>query len=111
MATAYFSTVLDAAIDEVWTTVRDFGQYEWAGTEYSALVEDGRAGDSVGAVRRVGDDGTMRQRLVQLSDADHYFTYDVLPGSPIEVENYRATLSLRPVVETAQNVRRMDCDL
>jgi Polyketide cyclase / dehydrase and lipid transport len=102
MTTAYFSTVLDALIEEVWTTVRDFGAYEWAGSQYSAVIEDGRAGDAVGAIRRIGDDGAMRQRLVQLSDADHSFTYDILPGSPTEVDNYRATLQLRPITDTGK---------
>jgi Polyketide cyclase / dehydrase and lipid transport len=102
MTTAYFSTMLDAPIEDVWTTVRDFGAYEWAGNQYSAVIEDGRAGDAVGAIRRIGDDGAMRQRLVQLSDADHSFTYDIVLGSPIEVDNYRATVRLRPIIDTGK---------
>lgn len=102
MTDAYFSTVLNATIDVVWATVRDFGAYDWAGAAYSAIVEDDRSGDSVGAIRQVGGDGAMRQRLVQLSDADHSFTYDVLPGSPLEVGSYRASVRLRPVIDTGQ---------
>lgn len=101
MTNAYFSTVLDATIDVVWAIVRDFGAYEWAGAG-SAVVEDDRPGDSVGAIRRVGDDGAMRQQLVQLSDTDHSSTYDVLPGSPMDVDNYRACLRLRPVIDARQ---------
>jgi hypothetical protein len=100
MAVAYFSTVLNAPVDRVWAVVRDFGAYEWAGSEYSAVMEV--PGDAVGAVRRIGDTGAMRQRLVELSETDRSFTYDVLPGSPIEVDNYRACLRLRPVVDTDQ---------
>lgn len=102
MANAYYSTVLDAPVEDVWATVRDFSAYEWAGSEYKAVIEDGRRGDAVGAVRRIGDDGAMRQRLVELSDVDHSFTYEVLPGSPIEVANYRACPRVRPVVDTGQ---------
>jgi hypothetical protein len=103
MANAYYSTVLDARVDEVWTTVRDFSAYEWAGSEYQAVVEDGGRGDAVGAVRRIGSgEGAMRQRLVGLSDVDRSFTYEILPGSPIEVDNYRACLRVRPVVDTGQ---------
>jgi hypothetical protein len=103
MANAYYSTVLDASVDQVWTTVRDFSAYEWAGSTYNAVIEDGGRGDAVGAVRRIGDDDRpMRQRLVELSDVDRSFSYDVLPGSPIEVDNYRACLRVRPVVETGQ---------
>ena len=102
MPSAYCSTVFDAPVDEVWMTVRDFGAYEWAGSENSAVIEDGGRGDAVGTIRQIGDDDPMRQRLVELSDVDRSFTYDVLPGSPIEVENYRACLRVRPVVDTGQ---------
>lgn len=93
MTDAYFSTVLDTTIEVVWATVRDFGAYDWAGSGCAAVIEDNRPGDCVGAIRRVGEDGAMRQRLVQLSDADHSFTYDVLPGSPMQVSNYRASVA------------------
>lgn len=102
MAGAYFSTILDVPVDRAWATVRDFSAYEWAGSRYCAVMEDGRAGDVVGAVRRIGNTEAMRQRLVQLSDADHSLTYDVLPGSPIGVANYRACLRLRPITDTGR---------
>jgi hypothetical protein len=67
------------------------------------VIEDGRRGDAVGAVRRIGDgDGAMRQRLVELSDVDRSFTCVVLPGSPIEVDGYRACLRVRPVIDTGE---------
>lgn len=102
MANAYYSMVIDAAADTVWTTVRDFSAYGWAGSGYSAVIEDGRRSDAVGAVRRIGDDGKMRQTLLALSDVDRSLTYDVLPGSPIEVDNYRACLRIRPIVDANQ---------
>jgi hypothetical protein len=102
VTTAYFSTVLDTPAEKVWATVRDFSAYDWAGSEYSATIEDCRGGDAVGAVRRVGDDGALRQRLLALSDADRSFTYEILPGSPIEVANYQGRLRVRPVVDSGQ---------
>ena len=63
MTNAYFSTVLKALIDTVWKTVRDVSAYEWAGSAYSAAIEDDRSGDSVGAIRRIGDDGALHDRL------------------------------------------------
>lgn len=114
MTTAYFSTVLNAPVDQVWTTVRDFGAYEWAGSQYSAVMEEGRSGDAVGAVRRIGDHPAMRQRLVALSEVDRSFSYEVLPGSPIEVDNYRGCLRLRPIVDAGQTfvewLATFDCD-
>jgi hypothetical protein len=102
MTKAYFSTVLDASADEVWSAVRDFGSYSWAGSEYSAVIEANRAGDAIGTVRRVGADGAMRQRLVAMSDPDRWFSYEVCAGSPIEVDKYRATLRVTPVVDTGR---------
>jgi hypothetical protein len=32
----------------IWTVVRDFGNYEWAGVIAETLIEAGKPGDSVG---------------------------------------------------------------
>lgn len=100
MATAYYSTVIDRPADEVWSVIRDFDHYAWAGTGVDAVMEDGRAGDAVGGVRRVAtSNGTIRQRLVAHSDVDRCYTYDFCPPVPYAVHDYRATLRVTPVVE------------
>lgn len=98
MTDAYFSTVLAAPVDLVWATVQDFGAYEWAGA--GPVHDIDSDGTSIGAIRRVGPDGAMRQRLIAMSAIDHEFTYEVLPGSPIDVLNYRASIRLRPITDT-----------
>lgn len=57
MANSYFSTVFEQSASQVWSAIRDFGEYQWAGTEYQARIDGGRPGDAVGSVRIIGDDG------------------------------------------------------
>jgi hypothetical protein len=54
MAKAYYSTVLEQPAAEVWKIVRDFNNYPvWVGGAGESRIEDGKTGDSVGAVRCV----------------------------------------------------------
>ena len=50
MAKAYYSTVLDHSADEVWSVIRMFDHYSWAGVKAETIIEDGRKGDQVGSV-------------------------------------------------------------
>jgi hypothetical protein len=50
---------------------------------------------------RLKDGGTIRERLLALSDYDLSCTYEILE-SPMGVSNYVATLSLIPVTEGNQ---------
>jgi len=62
-------------------------------------IEGGLPGDQVGCVRNfdiAGGGGTIRERLLALSDTEHYFRYCILT-SPLPVENYIAQLTLYPV--------------
>jgi hypothetical protein len=71
MAKAYYSTVLDHSADDVWLVIRPFGHYAWAGVESETVLEDGKAGDQVGAVRRVALPGrVIRQQLLAHSDVE-----------------------------------------
>lgn len=100
MATAYYSTVFEQSAGEVWAAIRAFDHYAWAGTGIDAEMEDGRAGDAVGGVRRVETgNGTIRQRLVAHSDVDRSYTYDFCPPVPYPVTDYRATIRATPIVD------------
>src|SRR5262249_2112283 len=57
MPRAYYSTVIDQPASTVWQTIRDFGHYSWAGTGIEAQMEDGKSGDAVGGIRRIGSTG------------------------------------------------------
>ena len=101
MARAYYSIVLDHPADEVWNAIRPFDHYAWAGVEGETIIEDGKAGDQVGAVRRVTlTDRVIRQKLLSHSDIERFYTY--LFCEPAPVRNYVATIHIAPVVESCQ---------
>jgi hypothetical protein len=99
MTSAYYSVVLDYSCEAVWTTIRPFGHYAWAGVQSDTVIEDGKRDDQVGAVRRVATpNGVIRQALLAHSDHDRSYTYSFVGAPPFPVENYVATLRVRPIV-------------
>jgi hypothetical protein len=100
MTKVFVSAVVDATIEEVWGKVRDFnGLPQWHPRFSRSHIEDGLPSDRIGCVRNfdiAGGGGTIRERLLTLSDLDHTFTYCILT-SPLPVEGYVATLKLYPV--------------
>jgi hypothetical protein len=98
MATATFSMVLDHSAEAVWTVIRPFDHYTWAGVEAETMLEDGKAGDQVGAVRRFEVGGRLtRQVLLAHSDIERSYTYAFAGRCPFPVEDYRATIRVTPV--------------
>lgn len=54
MAKAYYSTVFEQPAGEVWKIIRDFNNYPvWVHGAGTSEIEDGKSGDTVGAVRNV----------------------------------------------------------
>ena len=99
MARSYFSVVLDHAADDVWAVIRPFDHYAWAGVEAETIIEDGKAGDQVGAVRRVTYGGNVRRQiLLGHSDIDRSYTYGFCGASPFPVRDFTATIRVVPVV-------------
>ncbi len=100
MTRVHVSAVIDAPIETVWAKVRDFnGLPGWHPRFSRSHIEDGLAADRIGCVRNFdieGGGGTIRERLLTLSDLEHTFTYCILT-SPLPVEGYVATLKLHPV--------------
>jgi uncharacterized protein YndB with AHSA1/START domain len=97
MARAYASVVIPVPVDRVWELVRPFdGIGRWYAPVESCELECGTA-DSVGSVRRVTVNGgaLIRERLVELSDAEHRVAYVVLDGVPWK--DYASSIQLRPV--------------
>jgi hypothetical protein len=84
----------------VWNLVRDFNALpRWHPAIAASEIEDGRAADQVGCVRRFtrrSDGGLLREQLLALSDTDHTLTYNILV-SPMPVANYVATMRFTPV--------------
>jgi len=111
MSRVYFSSVLNHPVDQAWNLIRDFNSYpRYIEGVTESLIEDGKRGDEIGAVRRFCYGGQwLRQRLTAHSDADRSFTYagmerfsfpaeasDVPAPAPID---YAGTLRLTPVTD------------
>jgi hypothetical protein len=101
MARSYYSIVLDHSADDVWAVIRPFDHYSWAGVLGKTIIEEGKAGDQVGAVRRVvTGDNTVRQILLAHSDLDRSYSYAFCDQPPFPVRNYTATIRVTPVAES-----------
>lgn len=101
MVKVYTSSVIDSPADRVWALIRDFnGLPAWHPGITDSRIEQQQAADKIGCVRnfRTRDGGTIRERLLTLSDYEYECTYSILE-SPMGVENYIATLKLTPITD------------
>jgi hypothetical protein len=101
MAKSYYSTVFEQSADAVWRVIRDFNNYpvcvDGAGTSH---IEDGKTGESVGAIRNVlYKNMRRRQRLLALSDVERAQTYEFAGDTPLPVQNFQATIRVTPIVD------------
>ncbi len=107
MTKIFVSAVIDAPVDKVWAQVRDFNNLpQWHPKFSRSHIEDGLPSDRVGCVRNfdiAGGGGTIRERLLELSDVDYSFRYCIL-DAPLAVRNYIAQLTLYPVTVGNQTV-------
>jgi hypothetical protein len=104
MVQVYVSSVIDASADTVWSRIRDFnGMPQWHPSIADSRIENGQAADRVGCIRQfhTKDAGTIRERLLALSDYEYSCSYEILE-SPMGVSNYIATLKLTPVTDGAR---------
>jgi hypothetical protein len=101
MASAYYSTVLEQTAADVWKIVRDFNNYQiWVGGAGECAIEDGKTGDTVGAVRSaLYQERNIRQRLLALSDTERSQTYEFCGAASLPVTDFQATLRITPVVD------------
>jgi NADPH2:quinone reductase len=93
------STILNAPLEQVWETLRDFNGHEsWHPAVAASRLEEDASGDWVGAVRdfRLADGSRIREQLLALSDRETSFTYCILEA-PVLLRNYVAEVRLRPV--------------
>jgi hypothetical protein len=101
MIKVYTSSVIDAPTDAVWAQVRDFnGLARWTPFVAESRIEGGLPSDQVGCIRNfmLKTGGVIREQLLTLSDYDYQCTYAIL-ASPMDVDNYVATLKLTPVTD------------
>src|ERR1700756_2463646 len=101
MATAYYSTVFQQPAASVWKIIRDFNNYAvWVGGVSESTIEEGKSGDTVGAVRAVHYQARhIRQRLLALSDIERYQTYEFAGTPTLPVSGFKATLGVLEIVD------------
>ena len=101
MAKAYYSTVFEQPAPEIWEIVRDFNNYPvWVGGAGESHIEDGKSGDTVGAIRNVlYQEHRTRQRLLAQSDVERSQSYEFCETASLPVADFRATLRITPIVD------------
>jgi hypothetical protein len=101
MAKAYYSTVFEQSAEGVWEIVRDFNNYPvWVGGVGESRIEDGKSGDTVGAIRSVLYQGRrIRQRLLAQSDVERSQTYEFCGPPSLPVSGFVASLRITPVID------------
>lgn len=98
MPGTYQSIVINAPIDSVWDTVKDFHDFSWAAGVIDSCESVGDfSGQEVGAKRILN--GAFKETLVEVDADTHKIRYSIDDGpSPVsasEVSNYFGTLQLR----------------
>jgi hypothetical protein len=79
-------------VDAVWKKVGDFcGIANW----HPAIAKCELSADKKQRTLTLKDGGTIVEKLVQWSDANHSYTYKIVSG-PLPVADYESTLRVRP---------------
>lgn len=95
----YASTIIERPVDVVWQVMRDFvALTAWSNVVTGARIDNGRAVDQPGAIRRLTlDNGAVFvETLVALSDQARELSYDIVEG-PLPVVDYLATMRAQPI--------------
>ena len=120
MTQAYYSAVIDHPVETVWSLIRDFNNYPaYIDGVTERVIEHGKAGDEVGAIRRFCYLGNwVRQSLAEHSDERRTLTYQPLPfpsglrPGPVSPTGYRGTmhlLGLPRAIEPSSNGASASC--
>ena len=101
MAKAYYSTVFEQKAADIWKIIRDFNNYPvWVAGAGESEIEDGKSGDTIGAVRNVlYRERRIRQRLLAQSDLERSQTYEFAGAPTLPVTGFQATLRVTPVID------------
>jgi hypothetical protein len=106
MGRAYATAIIEAPVEAVWATIRDFSALaSWHPAISHSAIEGGGDPDVVGCIRvlTLGTGATARERLLMLDDSRYTFSYNFeTPAFPID--NYVATVELIPVTNGDQTL-------
>jgi mxaD protein len=90
------SVTIDAPVDKVWSTVKDFNNWpSWHPALASDEIVEGSNG-KVGAVRvlTLKGGGTIKEKLLSQNDMQHSFSYTILE-SVLPVSDYTSHLKVK----------------
>lgn len=97
MASVQTNIMIEAPAEDVWNTVRAFGNID----QYVAAVDSVEStGEGVGMTRvlTLEDGASIKERLDARDDERRTLRYTIVEG-PLPVENYVSTMSVRPIGE------------
>ena len=105
MGNCYNSTVINASIETVWDTIKNFHELSWGDLVVSKVDKVGDvAGTEVGAQRILND--AFHETLLSIDHDQHLFTYSIDDGpGPVAkdvVDNYVGSVKLTPITDTNQ---------
>jgi NADPH2:quinone reductase len=95
------SAIIDAPIERVWATLRDFNSHTaWHPVVAESAIENDEPSDQVGCVRNftLKDGNHIREQLLALSDNDYISTYCILDAT-LPMQRYVATVQLKRVTD------------
>lgn len=100
MLQCYQSILVQAPIQQVWNTVRDFHDMSWASQVIQQCSAVGDLSGTEAGAKRVLN-GVFHETLLECNDAEYRIRYSIDDGpSPVsqaEVKNYVGQVQLRPV--------------
>jgi hypothetical protein len=92
---------MDATLEQAWSLLRDFGALGSYHPYFEqSSIEGGEPSDRIGCVRcfKVRGGGTIRERLLALSDAEHRCRYEIIEVDA-DWRDYVAEMHLLPITE------------
>ena len=94
------STVINAPVDKVWTTIRDFYDMSWASNVATKVEPKSKyQGDQVGAKRVLNE--AFHETLLSIDDAKREFSYSIDdgpgPAAKDAIKNYVGVVHLSPI--------------
>ena len=99
------SMIIDETLERVWQAVRAFdGVAAWNPGVETAVLENG-APTATGTIRSLETQsgGVFRETLLAHSDAEHFYTYDILE-SPLPATGYVSTHRFIPITHGNQTL-------
>ena len=105
MGKCYNSTVVDASIEKVWDTIKDFHEFSWGDKVITKVDAVGDvAGTEVGAKRILND--AFHETLLSVDAENYRFTYSIDDGpEPVNKDadlSYVSAVSLYPVTDSGK---------